>query len=146
MLAVFGSFCARQCAYEDNIQLNLSTTATMGTEERGRCKGVLSKSQCMDFFVRRDEKSGRSREVAVSRGSTVPKNTKHGCTTNDGALAPVFDMTPFAMFDFSLTVRQQKSSLIFFKSNAVFFQLSLQGLEIIKLCHCKHDRYLCTIH
>ena len=45
MLAVFGSFCARQCAYEDNIQLNLSTTATMGTEERGRCKEVLNKSQ-----------------------------------------------------------------------------------------------------
>ena len=50
MLAVFGSFCARQCAYEDNIQLNLSTTATMGTDERGRCKEVLNKSQCMDFF------------------------------------------------------------------------------------------------
>ena len=96
------------------------------------------------FFVRRDEKSGLCREVAVSRGSTVPKNTKHCCTTNDGALAPVFDMIPFAMCDFSLTVRQQKSSLIFLKSNAVFFQLSLQGLEII--CHCKHDRYLCTIH
>ena len=95
------------------------------------------------FFVRRDEKSGLCREVAVSRGSTVPKNTKHCCITNDGALAPVFDMIPFAMCDFSLTVRQQKSSLIFLKSNAVFFQLSLQGLEII--CHCKHDRYLCTI-
>ena len=74
--------------------------------------------------------------MAVSRGSTVPKNTKHCCTTNDGALAPVFDMIPFAMCDFSLTVRQQKSSLIFLKSNAVFFQLSLQVLEII--CHCKH--------
>ena len=47
MLAVFGSFCARQCAHEDkrNIQLNLSTTATMGTEERGRWKEVLNKSQ-----------------------------------------------------------------------------------------------------
>ena len=95
------------------------------------------------FFVRWDEKSGLCREVAVSRASTVPKNTKHCCTTNDGALAPVFDMIPFAMCDFSLTVRQQKSSLIFLKSNAVFFQLSLQGLEII--CHCNHDRYLCTI-
>ena len=52
MLAVFGSFCARQCAYEDkrNIQLNLSTTATMETEESDRCKEVLSKSQCMDFL------------------------------------------------------------------------------------------------
>ena len=45
MLAVFGSFCARQCAYEDNIQLILSTTATMGTGERDRCKEVLNKSQ-----------------------------------------------------------------------------------------------------
>ena len=81
--------------------------------------------------------------MAVIRGSTVPKNTKHCCTTNDGALAPVFDMIPFAMCDFSLTVRQQKS-LIFLKSNAVFFQLSLQGLEII--CHRKHDRYLCTMY
>ena len=52
MLAVFGSFHARQCAYEDkkNIQLNLSTTATMGTEGSDRCKEVLSKSQCMDFL------------------------------------------------------------------------------------------------
>ena len=52
MLAVFGSFYARQCAYEDkrNIQLNLSTTATMGTEESDRCKEVLNKSQCMDFL------------------------------------------------------------------------------------------------
>ena len=42
MLAVFGSFYARQCAYEDkrNIQLNLSTTATMETEESDRCKEV----------------------------------------------------------------------------------------------------------
>ena len=30
--------------------MNLSTTATMGTEERDRCKEVLSKSQCMDFL------------------------------------------------------------------------------------------------
>ena len=58
MLAVFGSFCARQCAYEDkrNIQLNLSTTATMGTEERDRCKEVLNKSQCMDFLSARTKK------------------------------------------------------------------------------------------
>ena len=33
------------------LQLNLSTTATFGTEESGHCRQVLSKSQCMDFFV-----------------------------------------------------------------------------------------------
>ena len=74
MLAVFGSFHARQCAFEDkrNIQLNLSTTATMGTEESDRCKEVLSNSQCMDFLSAGTKKSGCYREVAVSRGSTVP--------------------------------------------------------------------------
>ena len=68
MLAVFGSFYARQCAYEDkrNIQLNLSTTATMGTEESDRCKEVLNKSQCMDFLS-----AGTKNKVAVSGGSAV---------------------------------------------------------------------------
>ena len=33
------------------LQLNLSTKATLGTEESGRCREVLNKSQCMDFFV-----------------------------------------------------------------------------------------------
>ena len=33
------------------LQLNLSTMATFGTEESGHCRKVLSKSQCMDFFV-----------------------------------------------------------------------------------------------
>ena len=54
------------------LQLNLSTTATFGTEESGHCRQVLSKSQCMDFFVRGDGKnSGCCREVAVSGGTTV---------------------------------------------------------------------------
>ena len=39
--------------------MNLSTTATIGTEERGRCKEVLNKSQCMDFL------SARTKKVAV---------------------------------------------------------------------------------
>ena len=54
------------------LQLNLSTTATFGTEESGHCRQVLSKSQCMDFFCPRDERnSGCCREVAVSGGTTV---------------------------------------------------------------------------
>ena len=32
-------------------QLNFSTTATLGTEESGRCREVLNKSQCMDFCL-----------------------------------------------------------------------------------------------
>ena len=43
-----------------------TTTATLGTEKSGHCREVLNKSQCMDFFVRRDEK-----KVAVSGGSAV---------------------------------------------------------------------------
>ena len=38
------------------IQLNLSTTATLGTEESDHCKEVLNKRQCMDFFVEKDQK------------------------------------------------------------------------------------------
>ena len=53
------------------VQLNLSTTATLRTEESGRCREVWNKSQCMDFFVPRDKKSGLCLQVAVSRGSTV---------------------------------------------------------------------------
>ena len=34
----------------------LSTTATLETEENGRCREVLDKSQYMDFFVGLDEK------------------------------------------------------------------------------------------
>ena len=32
-------------------QLNVSTTATLGTEESGGCREVLNKSQCMDFCL-----------------------------------------------------------------------------------------------
>ena len=45
--------------------------ATLGTDESGRCKDVLNKSQCKNFFVRRDERSGRCSEVAFSGGSTL---------------------------------------------------------------------------
>ena len=54
------------------IQLNLSTTATLGTEASGHCREVLNKRQCMDFFCQKGPKeSGRCREVADSGGSTV---------------------------------------------------------------------------
>ena len=32
------------------LQLNLSSTATLGTEESGHCREVLNESQFMDFF------------------------------------------------------------------------------------------------
>ena len=50
------------------IQLNLSTTATLGKEESGRCREVLMKSQCMDFswfLVPRDEKKWPLTEVEL---------------------------------------------------------------------------------
>ena len=40
-------------------------------EERGRCREVLNKSQCMDFLFAGTKKRGRCREVAVSGGSTI---------------------------------------------------------------------------
>ena len=62
------------------IQLNLSTTATLGTEGSGRCRDscreVLFKSQCMDFLSAGTKNSGHCREVAVSGGSTVGKKAK----------------------------------------------------------------------
>ena len=48
--------------------LNLSTTVTLATEESGRCREVLNKSQS---FVRREKKCGRYRKVGVGGGSTV---------------------------------------------------------------------------
>ena len=51
---------------------NLSTTATLGTEESGRCREILNKSQCMDFLsAGTQEVAVVLREVAVSGGSTV---------------------------------------------------------------------------
>ena len=59
------------------IQLNLSTTATLEAEESGRCikRGghsgeVLIKSQCMDFLSTATKKSSCCAEVAVRGGST----------------------------------------------------------------------------
>ena len=34
----------------EEIQLKLSTMATLETEESGHCREVLNKSQCMDFL------------------------------------------------------------------------------------------------
>ena len=54
------------------LQLNLSSTATLGTEESGHCREVLNESQFMDFFVHRDKKmSGRCTELVVSGGWTL---------------------------------------------------------------------------
>ena len=39
--------------HDKKLQLNLSTKATLGTEESGLCGEVLNKSQCMDFFVQK---------------------------------------------------------------------------------------------
>ena len=54
------------------MQLNLYTTATLGTEERGGCcREVLNKSQCIDFLSTGTKTSGLCGEVAVNGGSTV---------------------------------------------------------------------------
>ena len=50
------------------VQLNLSTTATLGTEESGRCREVLNKSQCMDFLSAWTKNCGRCREVDARGG------------------------------------------------------------------------------
>ena len=44
--------------FNQYLRLNLSsTTATLETEENGRYREVLNKSQCMDFFVLLDDKN-----------------------------------------------------------------------------------------
>ena len=43
--------CDKKKKKKKKLQLNLSTKATLGTEESGRCREVLNKSQCMDFCV-----------------------------------------------------------------------------------------------
>ena len=49
-----------------DIQLNPSAMHTLGTEERGRCREVLNKSQCMNLLSAGAKKGGPCREVAVS--------------------------------------------------------------------------------
>ena len=49
--------------------------ATLGTEESGRCKEALNKSQCMDFLSAGTKKSGRRREVIVSGGGSTVGET-----------------------------------------------------------------------
>ena len=61
--------------------MNLSTTDTLGTEERGHCKEVavverLKQESMYGLFCPQGrKKNGRCREVAVSGRSTVFKNT-----------------------------------------------------------------------
>ena len=48
---------SKSSLFNQYLRLNLSsTTATLETVENGRCREVLNKSQCMDFFVPLDEK------------------------------------------------------------------------------------------
>jgi len=57
---------------EKVLQLNLSTMATLVTEESGHCKEVtiveigLNKSQCMDCPPRQKLNNGFCREVAIA--------------------------------------------------------------------------------
>ena len=54
------------------MQLNLSTVATLGTEESGCCREALNKSQCMDLLSAGTNKLAVvERWPLVSRGSTV---------------------------------------------------------------------------
>ena len=46
--------------HSEEIQSNLSTMATLETEESGRCREVLNKSQCKDFL------SGATKKLAVA--------------------------------------------------------------------------------
>ena len=62
--------------------MNISTTATLRIEERGHCKEVarvverLKQESMYGLFCPQGrKKNGRCREVAVSGGSTVFKNT-----------------------------------------------------------------------
>ena len=50
------------------VQLNLSTTATLGTEESGCCREVLNNSQRLDFLSARTKNCGLCREVDASGG------------------------------------------------------------------------------
>ena len=45
--------------FDDNIAAPLSTMATLGTEERGRCREVLNKSRKVDFLSAGTKASGR---------------------------------------------------------------------------------------
>ena len=54
-----------------NIQSNLQTTATLGTEGSGRCKEVFTRINVWIFLSAGTKKSGHCREVAVSGGWTV---------------------------------------------------------------------------
>jgi len=61
----------QQARFNGLVKLNLSTTATFGTEETSYCREFNSKSQCMDFLSAGTKKGGRCREMAVSGSSTV---------------------------------------------------------------------------
>ena len=45
----------------------LSTTATSGTEESGRCRELLNKSQCMDFLFAGMKNCGRCKRWPLAK-------------------------------------------------------------------------------
>ena len=56
-----------------SLQLNLSTTATFGTEESDLCREVAFEERTMDYggMDCRPKKNGCCGEVSISEGSTV---------------------------------------------------------------------------
>ena len=71
-----------------SIQLNPSTNDTLGTEGSGRCREVQRGANVWTVRQKQwpQEKSGRCREVAVSRGSTVlaigaPVSIRNPCSS-----------------------------------------------------------------
>ena len=54
---------------QSDIQLNLSTMATFGTEESGHCREWFKQKSMYNVWTVR-QKSGHGREVAVSGGLT----------------------------------------------------------------------------
>ena len=59
-----------------SVQLNLSTTATLGTDKSGHCREVavvqrLKQEWMYMYGLSAKKKNGRCREVAVSGGTTV---------------------------------------------------------------------------
>ena len=73
--------------YEKKYKLDLSKTATQGTEESGHCKEVAvverfqTRANLRIFCPSEQKISGRCRKVAISEGSTVPSTESLGNLT-----------------------------------------------------------------
>ena len=70
-LISFFLFCfapSKSSLFNQYLRLNLSsTTATLETEENGRCREILNKSQCIDVFC----PPGREKVAVVERWPLV---------------------------------------------------------------------------